>query len=124
MALRRTSGLTSAATRLSVAPAADGSITSSRIVRRRNPGHAAPQRWICSRADLSDCQTGGDTVWRHELGTFAVDFSRQGGEFAHHVCAQFGQTFMSGHGTDGTCPVVLGPPLDPSITSALEVYPH
>jgi hypothetical protein len=63
-------------------------------------------------------------VWTCELGIFAVDFSRQGDEFAHHVCTEFGQSSMSGRGTDGACPVILGPPLDPSITSVLEIHPH
>lgn len=63
-------------------------------------------------------------MWRHELGVFAVDFSQQGDEFAHHVRTELGQPFMSGSGTDSIRPVVLGPLLDPSIASTLEIYRH
>jgi hypothetical protein len=63
-------------------------------------------------------------LWRHELGVFAADFSEQGDEFEYHLRAEFGQIGMSGRGTDGTCPVVLGPPQDPSITSTLEISAH
>jgi hypothetical protein len=64
-------------------------------------------------------------VWEQPIGTFAVDFKRQGDEWMHHLAVELtGDKYIRATGTDGTTPVEIGPPMTGSITSKLRVSPH
>jgi hypothetical protein len=64
-------------------------------------------------------------MWHQDLGVFPVHFAEQGDEWCHHLTvALTGDSHMSARGTDGTDPVVLGPPFAGAVKSKLLVRPH
>jgi hypothetical protein len=65
------------------------------------------------------------SVWEQPIGTFTVDFKKQGDEWMHHLAVELtGNKHISATGTDGTSPVEIGPPTMGSVTSKLSVSPH
>jgi hypothetical protein len=63
-------------------------------------------------------------VWEQDIGVFPVDFRVQGDEWSHHLRARFPNgEHMQAQGTDGVCPVELGPPLSGLVLSRLLVSP-
>ncbi|KUO10292.1 hypothetical protein AQJ58_20220 [Streptomyces sp. DSM 15324] len=61
-------------------------------------------------------------MWEQGIGTFPVDFTEHGNEWAHHLGNAMGGGFRSISGTDSHGgPVEMGPPLDDSVTSILRV---
>ncbi|MET7981691.1 MULTISPECIES: hypothetical protein [unclassified Streptomyces] len=64
-------------------------------------------------------------MWEQDIGTFPVDFTEHGNEWAHHLGNAMGGGFSRGRGPDyDGGPVEMGPPLDGSMTSVLRVHPH
>ena len=64
-------------------------------------------------------------MWEQNIGTFPVDFTEHGNEWAHHLGNAMGGGFRRTSGTDSHGgPVEMGPPLDDSMTSILRVHPH
>ncbi|MGW6214998.1 hypothetical protein [Streptomyces sp. NPDC055109] len=64
-------------------------------------------------------------MWEQDIGTFPVDFTEQGNEWAYHLGNVMGGGFRSTSGTDSNSgPVEMGPPLASSMISFLRVYPH
>ncbi len=64
-------------------------------------------------------------MWEQPIGTFAVDFKKQGDEWRHHLAVELtGNKHIGATGTDGTSPVEIGPPTTGSVTSTLRVSPH
>jgi hypothetical protein len=64
-------------------------------------------------------------MWEQPIGTFPVDFEKQGDEWMHHLAVELtGSHHIGGTGTDGTSPVEIGPPAMGPVTSKLLVSPH
>ena len=64
-------------------------------------------------------------MWEQDIGVFPVSFQQQGDEWAYYLSVILtGDEHMAASGTDGHCPVELGPPLDGPVSSKLYVRPH
>jgi hypothetical protein len=64
-------------------------------------------------------------VWEQPIGTFPVDFKRQGDQWMHHLAVELtGSKHIGATGTDGVSPVEIGPPMSGPVTSKLQVSPH
>jgi hypothetical protein len=64
-------------------------------------------------------------VWQQDIGVFPVHFQAQGDEWTHHLAVELtGGGHIGATGTDGTEPVVIGPPTPGPVTSKLHVTPH
>ncbi|MEV8393459.1 MULTISPECIES: hypothetical protein [unclassified Streptomyces] len=87
------------------------------IVGRRGPGS-------CGQRPSTSSKRLEAIVWEQSIGTFPVDFTEHGNEWAHHLGNAMGGGFRSISGTDSHGgPVEMGPPLDDSMTSILRGQP-
>jgi hypothetical protein len=64
-------------------------------------------------------------VWEQPIGTYPVDFVKQGDEWTYHLAVELtGNKHINARGTDGSSPVEIGPPMSGSVTSKLHVSRH